>query len=511
MLGHPGLAPGAGLCPALAFGSSPKYVPGSCPGTEPSPSCSKRVSCGLLTWRQWGDAMRIVLSLHSLAYFAGTETYSLCVATELRRLGHEVFFYATELGPIADVARADGYLVTTRQDELPIDCDGVLAQDAGTAFMMADRYPEAGRVMVVHSEYHALQYPPQLSGVVDTAVVMNERVRRRVEHLAAAPRVVRLRQPVDLRRFGPGGQPDQHPRRALILGNYLRGERAEMVTEACRAAGLEPSITGALTQHTRTPERDIAASQVVIGLGRCAVEAMAGGRAAYVFGIAGGDGWVTTETYEGMEADGFAGTAGDGVVDSRRLAADLAAWGPEMGQVNRQVASAHHDAGTHTMSLVDLLQAAATRPTEVVGPLGEMARLVRMEWDSWTRYTGALLEVAGLREELHGVHTRAAQAFESERHHHQQQLEAAETQAQRSAAQHANDLVRRDRALHEVETERDQALRDIETERDRALHEIETERDAALTRVEEFRSTRRYRLAARLAAPVDRLRESRGR
>nr|MBA2349750.1 hypothetical protein [Solirubrobacterales bacterium] len=381
--------------------------------------------------------MRIVLSLHAFSQHAGTETYSLCVASELRRLGHEVTLHATELGPIAEIARTDGFPVVARADELPTGVDGVLAQDAGTAYTLARRYPAAARVMVVHSEYHALQFPPQLTGVCDAAVVMNERVRRRVEHLAAAPRVVRLRQPVDLRRFGVRGRPSQHRRRALILGNYLRGDRADVVADACRSAGFEPSITGVHTRPTSTPERDIAEAEVVVGLGRCIVEALAGRRAAFVYGLAGGDGWVTTDSYEALESDGFAGTARDEPLDSRRMAEELAAWDPTMGDINRQLAFAHHDVGNHVMDLLDLLHDPATPPSEIVGPMDEMARLVRMEWDSWSRYAGAVGEVAELREEIDRVHGDAARAIDAERQARERSQAAAEREAQRTAEEHA--------------------------------------------------------------------------
>jgi hypothetical protein len=344
--------------------------------------------------------MRIVIGLHAFEQFAGTETYTVTVAEELQRLGHEAIVHSSTAGPIAEVARKLGIPVIVDRDRLPASCDAVLAQDTGSAFQLAGRYPDAVRVMIVHSDYFALQSPPQIQGVCAAVVVMNDRVRRHVEHLAAPLPVVRLRQPVDLRKFGVRGGIPQQARRALILGHYLRGPGADVVAEACRAAGLEPRLVGEPTTPTGTPEQAIADVEVVIGLGRCAVEGMAGRRAAYVYGIAGGDGWVTEDSYEALEADGFGGLATPTVVDRAKLAADLSEWDPEMGMVNRQLAAAHHNVAEHAVALVALLRDTEAGEAPPPSRGEELARLVRMEWQTWSRYNGALRENGELRQAL---------------------------------------------------------------------------------------------------------------
>jgi hypothetical protein len=389
--------------------------------------------------------MRIVIGLHAFEQFAGTETYTVTVAEELQRLGHEVIVHSSSAGPIAEVARKQGIPVIVDRDRLPASCDAVLAQDTGSAFQLAGRYPDAVRIMVVHSDYFALQSPPQIQDVCAAVVVMNDRVRSHVEHLATPLPVVRLRQPVDLRKFGVRGGTPQRAQRALILGHYLRGPGADVVAEACRAAGLEPRLVGEpTTTTTSTPEQAIADVEVVIGLGRCAIEGMAGRRAAYVYGIAGGDGWVTEDSYEALEADGFGGLATPTVVDQAKLAADLSEWDPEMGMINRQLADAHHNVAGHAVALVALLRDTAAGEAPPPSRGDELARLVRMEWQTWSRYIGALKEAGELRE----------------------------------------------------------ALR-IEQ---RALFEARRTGANALEQLEDLRTSRRYRTAMRLAAPVDAVR-----
>jgi hypothetical protein len=322
--------------------------------------------------------------------------------------------------------------------------------------------------------------------VCGAVVVLNDRVQRHVAQLASSPPIIRLRQPVDLKRFGTRGGAPSAPRRALVLGNYLRAEAAEVVVGACTAAGLEPMLSGVHSTPTQTAEQAIADVEVVIGLGRCIVEAMAGRRAAYVFGIAGGDGWVTPERYAAMEADGFGGTASDLTIDGARLTADLAAWNAEMGPTNRQLAHRHHDAAAHAVELVAQLRELAPDDRTPPPHAGELARLVRLEWQSWSRYAGALDENRELRDALRAHHETSRQELADEvgRLRREADAEVGRLRDDLAAAQHDREV--------------------LSAEARRAVDDLAAERASW----EAFRATKRFRLAAALARPFDRRRHS---
>jgi len=352
--------------------------------------------------------VQILISHHSFSGYGGTETYALTIGSELQHLGHRVLLYsATPTGPIAETARERGLVVTANYAELPDNCDALIAQDAGTAMSLAARFPDATRLYVAHSDFFPLQVPPQIEGFCHAIVAMSDRVKAFVEALAYHSTIVRLRQPVDLKRFGAfPSRPADGCRRALLLGNYLGGSGVDVVAKACTAAGFELSVIGAHTQSTSAPEREIAIVDVVIGYGRCVVEALAGRRAAYVYGVDGCDGWVTPESYDALEADGFGGRGLTGTITPDRLTSDLAKWHPGMGEVNRQLAAQHHDAIQHATALTTLinsLRSGLRRATLTSGE--EFARLVRLEWESWGRYMGALEELRRLTREIERQHS----------------------------------------------------------------------------------------------------------
>ena len=392
--------------------------------------------------------MRILLSFENLTGFGGTETYNVTLARELERLGHNAAIYSPNHGAMAEYVRAEGISLLTGT-QLPTACDLILASDVATCNELAGRYPDTLTAMVAHSADHMLQAPPQLAETCDAVIVLNDRVRRAVEARAWHAPILRLRQPLALDRYHSLGACRPTARSALVSTNYVDGPRAHAIEAACRANGLEVNWIGATTKPMVTPELAIADADLVIGLGRSALEAMAAGRAAYVYGVIGGDGWVTPERYAAMEADGFAGTAfPDTQIDVDRMAAELGDWTEMMGDYNRDLASAHHSAREHAVSLLGFvrdLSAAATPAPVTTGD--EFARLIRLNWRMERRAVENEREVARLRAEL--------------------------------------------------------------AERDQRVGELHDQLVARQAEYDLLRGTRRYRLAVSLAAPLDRWRNGR--
>jgi hypothetical protein len=139
---------------------------------------------------------------------------------------------------------------------------------------------------------------------------------------------------------------------------------------------------------------------IVIGYGRSVLEGMASGRAALVYDHSGGDGWVTPETYPALEANGFAGTGTERVLDAATLRRTLAAYRPDMGDANRELARLNHDANRHAVEMSELLKGLAPRD-DGSGPVHlELARVLRNQWQSDGRAASLAVEAASVRERL---------------------------------------------------------------------------------------------------------------
>jgi len=414
--------------------------------------------------------VRIVIGFLRMVEFGGTESYVLTVAGELERLGHDVLVYVHETGPSAEFARAHGARIVERVSELPASCDAVFSQDAATAYELAVRYPDAARIYVAHSSGYPLQSPPQAPETCHAVVVMNDRLLRRTEGLGWHPEIVRLRQPIDLLRFSfraLGIEPGRRPR-VLVLSNYTTAPRGQLIEEACRRAGLELRLAGALAVPTPAPEHEIAKAEIVIALGRGALEAMASGRAAYVLGEGGGDGWATEDTYPAIESDGFGGRALGHAISLERLTDDLSAWDSSIGEVGRDLVCTHHNVVDHALALVELaerLTGSVARPPAVAD---EFARLVRLEWDANTRLRSAIGQAKAFRAQV--------TALEAEVRALTHRVVELEPEAALGASSRAE------------------------------LERLEAELVRARAETAELRDLRRFRIACHVAKPLDRLR-----
>src|SRR5205823_9456803 len=129
--------------------------------------------------------------------------------------------------------------------------------------------------------------------------------------------------------------------------------------------------------HVLEAGRLLNEADVVVGKARVIVEAMACGRAAYVYDVFGSDGWVTNDTYARLEADNFSGQTGTPPVDVARLRSDLELYRPDMGAANRELAVVNHSATRHAVELVELFERLAPRRASGATSLRELGRLVR--------------------------------------------------------------------------------------------------------------------------------------
>lgn len=336
-----------------------------------------------------GPRLEIVLGAHVLDWWGGSVTYTLTVARELVRLGHRVTTFSPRVGDPGRVARGWGLEVVDSERALPETCGVVFAQDAWSAYTLGARYPETPVVACIHDDQTDVFFPPQLRGLVSATVAMYDRVAARARALATDVPVVRLAQPVDLRRFTPHGPLVNPPRRALALGNYLRGDRREQLAGVCEQAGLKLRFVGVHDGSSAAPEHELNTADIVVGKARAIVEAMACGRAAYVYDHNGGDGWITRDTYERHAADNFAGQSTKDVIDVARLRRDLAEYSPEMGVVNRDLAVLHHNAARHAHELVELFRGLAPRTRLAPDALTELARIAAVQWDTYVRLDAA--------------------------------------------------------------------------------------------------------------------------
>ncbi len=344
--------------------------------------------------------MRIVIATQSLAGLGGSESYAITVADQLQRLGHCVWLFALDLGQSSEAAKALGLPITDSSSALPDEVDALIVQDGTVACELAARYPLTPQMFIAHSDIFDLQLPPQVEGLLAAVVTLYERVDQRIRAMALELPVIQLHQPIDVERFKPLSPIRGLPRVALALSYYINDTRLDLLSEACAKAGIElrtNSIRG--DKPTTTPELVYNEADIVFGKARVVLEAMACGRAAYVFDHNGSDGWVTAENAARLAADNFGGQDEFRPLDAAAIAAELTSYDRLMGTNNRDFVVANHAASAHAAELVGVLRSLAPRTQTIDAPLNELARMVR-------NYHRADSAAFALRAERHHLTTR---------------------------------------------------------------------------------------------------------
>jgi hypothetical protein len=284
-------------------------------------------------------------------------SYLVTVTEHLERLGHEVRVFSAEPLPPPEDLRVVGV-----ERDLPLAPDVIYSQDAEAALLLAHLYPLTPQLFATHGDREDVWLPPQLAGVVARVVVFDDRTGERVRAAALPQQLVRLRRPVDLDRRVSRGQLPERPTKARVQLDGVSDYRRGIVQRVLADARIELDDD----------------ADLVLARGSAVVEALAEGRAVYVYGDEGGDGWVTPERYELLEADGFSGRAEPGATTFERLRAELDDYDASLGPAGRELAQAH-DARAHAQELVAAFDEVKPRRDPVDAPLRELARLVRVE------------------------------------------------------------------------------------------------------------------------------------
>jgi hypothetical protein len=327
--------------------------------------------------------MRIVIGIHSLAAEGGMPSYAYTVADQLQRAGHDIYIFSgSEDGP-TDRLAALGLRTISGAEALPEEIDVFFVQDQPSAFDLLAARPEVPQVFVWHSSLFDVNLTPQLPDVTRLVVQVTGRPLERPQSLAVKAPIVRLRQPIDLQQFTPIGAISATPRRAISISNYLDGERRAVLIEAFDRAGIELELFGGKepAQSLRAQD-DMNRADIVIGKGRVIMEAMACGRAAFVYDDFGFDGWVTPENFDALLETGVSGASTTKSATVEHVLRELAGYSQSMGEVNRDLAMATLGVSRHTGELIEAIEQvlADQLPQPANESASELARLSRVSW-----------------------------------------------------------------------------------------------------------------------------------
>jgi len=312
--------------------------------------------------------MKILLTNHDLSYYAGTETFVYTLAVELQRTGHEVVCFSPRLGAVAQRLVTAGVTVTADLGRAPDDVDVIHAHHRYESLLARTRYPDLPLIFTGHGVLPWQEQPAVAALGASRYVAVSEEVRGHLieRHGVPADKVVIVRNGIDLERFRARTPLSPEPRRALILSNYMPARQRAQVRRVCRELGITVGEAGA-GNALWAVEDEIAQADLVFGLGRSALEAMAARRVVLVYDYNGGDGLVTPERFERLRQRNFSGRTHNRRFTDAELAAEIQAYGPAVAEDVYAFIERDHDIRVMARQLVELYEEARRRPARAPG------------------------------------------------------------------------------------------------------------------------------------------------
>ncbi|MDQ1522699.1 MAG: hypothetical protein QOE47_623 [Pyrinomonadaceae bacterium] len=287
------------------------------------------------------EALRVLITNHSLSDYAGTELYVRDLATRLLARGHTPVVYSTRLGRVADDLRAATVPVTDDLNSVALPPDVIHGQHNLETMTALLHFTDTPAAYFCHGWLARLESPPRFPRILRYVAVDDTCYDRLVcEEAIPVERARVILNFVDLARFRPRPPLPAKPSRALVFSNYAREDSyLGAVREACRRAGLALDVVGQRAGNASAqPEQLLGQYDLVFAKARCALEAMAVGAAVVLCDEAGAGALVTTRELEALRRVNFGVRALTEKPDADALAREIARYdASDAAEVSRRV------------------------------------------------------------------------------------------------------------------------------------------------------------------------------
>ena len=282
--------------------------------------------------------MKILITTHFLKDYGGSELFTLNLAKELKNSGHEITVFTLVPGKVSDEIEKLGIGVATETEVLKNEnFDIIHVQHNSTAAMVSRYFPAVPRIYMCHGTMPRLEQPPRMIFDRYFAIGKNTREHLIKRHKINAEDIVIVRNWIDMERFSEKKPVRQKPEKLLVISNHFFEKNRKIISDACRELSIDFEHIGMPDRPVRDMENYINQADIVISMGRGALEAMACGRNVIPFDISGGEEMVTEENFGQLVKYSFSGKCQKVRYDSERLVQELKKYDPRRGKKLRNL------------------------------------------------------------------------------------------------------------------------------------------------------------------------------
>lgn len=273
--------------------------------------------------------MKILLGTHYLAKTGGTESYTYALATELKRLGHDVEYFAIVKGGVSSLLEEKGIpFMSADHYDLILANHNTVVEEIWTRGYL---------IQTCHGSIAELEQP---SSLADAYVSVSEEVRDHLQNKGFQSVVIP--NGINCERFSPRKPVSQTLK--MVLSLCQSDVANDFIRKCCEQAGVEFLQSNKFTDNVWSIEDLINQSDLVIGLGRSAYDAMACGRCALSYdyreymGEFLGDGMLTPENIKKNMYCNCSGRSSRIHYDEQSFIEEMQKYSPELAAWSREFA-----------------------------------------------------------------------------------------------------------------------------------------------------------------------------
>ncbi len=198
------------------------------------------------------------------------------------------------------------------------------------------------KIFVIHGLMEKEYLPPGYP-IIDKVVCMS---KRGFNYIDTEAKKVLANQPINADRFFPRKHIHDDLKNVLVLDSRNNAFYINKILAACSKLGMYCSILGDATFaqcHRFDVENAINSADLVIGYGRSVYESMLCGRAVIVYGVNGGDGYITAENFDFNAESNCSGWGDKSMMKPKditvdRIISELKKYNSSHGSHNRELA-----------------------------------------------------------------------------------------------------------------------------------------------------------------------------
>lgn len=325
--------------------------------------------------------MKILLGNNTLSILAGSELWTLTLAAELRKLGHEVSAYSPQLGFVATKLEALGVRcikeITGQSGVKPFS---PILEEPESSFDVAicahyeitkyihSRLPKLPIIAVVHGIIHKNPetgeiYPehPVTEFKVDQYLAVSEEVQDLMFKVYGIQAKL-LRNFFDLDRFKKEGKLPPKPKTILVNSNYWGvddpiNQIIKQVADHYDAKFIGIGANFAQTYEVNEVMKDV---DIVFGMGRSVMEGVCMGKIGVVHGRWGTGGVISPESYKELAMTNFSGRkwqSGNSLLPANEIIAQIdAMWDQKRINAMHEIIKKEHNVKVSAKLLVSMAE-----------------------------------------------------------------------------------------------------------------------------------------------------------